>query len=52
MPDGPPACEATTSERKGGNGIGPEIIAKLVTVMEVELEEVVRMPARERKDAE
>jgi hypothetical protein len=36
MLDGPPAREATPSARKGGNGIGLEIIAKLATVLEVE----------------
>jgi len=36
MLDGPPAGEATARARKGGSGLGLEIIVKLATVLEVE----------------
>jgi hypothetical protein len=36
MPDRLPAREATASAKKGGDGIGLEIIAKLATALEVE----------------
>ena len=35
MPDGSGTWEETASVRKGGDGIGLEIIAKLATVLEV-----------------
>ena len=38
--------EETASARKGGDGIGLEIIAKLATVLEVEPAELLRIPGR------
>jgi hypothetical protein len=49
MPDGPWTWEETASARKGGDGIGPEIIAKLAAVLEVEPAELLRMPAPKGK---
>jgi hypothetical protein len=42
MPGGPPAGEATATVKKGGHGLGLEIIAKLATILEVELAELLR----------
>jgi hypothetical protein len=44
MPDGSWTWEETASSRKGGDGIGLEIIAKLATVLEVEPAELLRLP--------
>jgi hypothetical protein len=38
------AWEETASARKGGDGIGLEIIAKLARVLEVEPAELLRVP--------
>jgi hypothetical protein len=43
MLNGPPADATTASVRKGGDGIGLEIIAKLATVLEVEPAELLRV---------
>jgi hypothetical protein len=43
MPDGSRTWEETASARKGGDGIGLEIIAKLATVLEVERAELLRV---------
>ena len=44
MPDGSRTWEETASARKGGDGIGLEIIAKLATVLECEPAELLRVP--------
>jgi hypothetical protein len=49
MPDGPPAREATASTRKGDDGIGLNIIAKLATVLECEPAELLRISGRRRE---
>jgi hypothetical protein len=46
MPDGSWTWEETASARKGGGGIGPKIIAKLATVLEVEPAELLRISGR------
>ena len=48
MPDGSWTWEETASARKGGDGIGLEIIAKLATVLEVEPAELLRVIAAPR----
>jgi hypothetical protein len=44
MPDGSRTWEETASARKGGDGIGLEIIAKLATVLECDPAELLRVP--------
>jgi hypothetical protein len=52
MPDGSRTWEETASARKGGDGIGPKIIAKLATVPEVAPSELLRMPAAKGERAD
>ena len=44
MPAGSRTWEETASAKKGGDGVGPKIIAKLATVLEVEPAELLRVP--------
>ena len=45
MPDGSWTWEETASARKGGDGIGLEIMALLATVLECDPAELLRVPA-------